>query len=561
MRRGTILDAALNNGVPVPHQCRSGQCGSCKCRLLLGVVNHDEYLPGALSDRERAEGWILACRARPKTDVEVEFDGMIDVDTPALERRTATVARLEQLTQDIFHLVLALEGGPFHFNAGQYVQLRFGKLPPRSYSMANSSGSTDLEFFIRELPNGTVSHYVAWQLAVGDSVELEGPSGSAFLRSNTTAPILAAAGGSGLAPILAIARDAVSNQAHRPFHLYFGVRRVRDVFAQEELADLASLHPKFNTQVVISEASGDTNGYRTGLLHKAVAADFTDLSHIEVYTAGPPPMVEAIRQVAVVRGTLAENIYCDPFTSAASETEPSISGSWNSAANRARESEPAAKPVDLDASFTNYPRLNSTRTGKTKSRRVKARLARLMSEQTPVSGSEISTVVATKFKNRVLAASERETAEDIFRLLIEHWPIAVREALSAELKGCRDLPHDVALALASDVESVALPMLQCSKVLNNDDLMGVIAQGTGAKQIAIAQRHDLAARVTDALIESGNEKAVAMLVANEATELTARTITRIVTDYAHHGVVTESLMRRLHLQSNGSDASATSGGI
>jgi uncharacterized protein (DUF2336 family) len=188
-------------------------------------------------------------------------------------------------------------------------------------------------------------------------------------------------------------------------------------------------------------------------------------------------------------------------------------------------------------------------------------IERLISDPTPVTSSEISAIVAAKFESGALAASERETAADILRLLIRHGTIGVREALSAQLKSCGDLPHDVALALASDVESVALPMLQCSKVLNNDDLMGVIAQGTGAKQIAIAQRHDLAARVTDALIESGNEKAVAMLVANEATELTARTITRIVTDYAHHGVVTESLMRRLHLQSKGSDASATSGGI
>jgi ferredoxin len=68
--RKTILDAAESVGVPIDYQCRSGTCGTCRCRLLSGRVMMNAR--DALSDDDEAEGYILACQARASEDVTVD---------------------------------------------------------------------------------------------------------------------------------------------------------------------------------------------------------------------------------------------------------------------------------------------------------------------------------------------------------------------------------------------------------------------------------------------------------------------------------------------------------
>lgn len=313
LRRGTILDAALDGGVPVPFQCRSGQCGSCKCRLLRGLIEHDDHLPEALSESERTDGWVLACRARPKTDVEVDYAGKLDLESPAPRRRSARVAVRERLTADIHRLELALDGPPLPFRAGQFARLRFGRLPARSYSMANLPAAERLEFLVREVREGRVSGHIARQLSAGDRVRVEGPFGHAFLRTASPKTIVAAAGGSGLAPILAIAREATRRRIPCPLALYFGVRREADLFALSDLTRLGAQNPHLSIHLVLSEPPAAGYGHRSGLPHEAIAADFTDLELAQIYCAGPPPMVEAVAKTAQGLGAAAGNIHSDPF--------------------------------------------------------------------------------------------------------------------------------------------------------------------------------------------------------------------------------------------------------
>jgi len=68
----TILTAILRRGMPHAYQCRSGDCGKCKCKLLSGEVDLMVYSPSALTTKERDDGVILACRAIPKSNVWVK---------------------------------------------------------------------------------------------------------------------------------------------------------------------------------------------------------------------------------------------------------------------------------------------------------------------------------------------------------------------------------------------------------------------------------------------------------------------------------------------------------
>src|SRR5262249_53242897 len=66
----TLLEASEAVGVNLPFECRSGICGQCKVRLLEGNVVMDSE--DAISRSEKDAGWVLACQARPLTDVTVD---------------------------------------------------------------------------------------------------------------------------------------------------------------------------------------------------------------------------------------------------------------------------------------------------------------------------------------------------------------------------------------------------------------------------------------------------------------------------------------------------------
>lgn len=171
-------------------------------------------------------------------------------------------------------------------------------------------------------------------------------------------------------------------------------------------------------------------------------------------------------------------------------------------------------------------------------------VAKLMADPSGEVRAETTAKIATQFEVEALSPAERQIAEDIFRKLVKDVEVRVREALAAHLKNSPDLPHDVAVALAKDVDSVSLPMLKFSEVLTDEDLVEIVREQSEAKQVAIAQRSSVSSRVADALIDTGNEKAVARLVANEGAKLTERALGRVMDEYQESQAVSDSLARR-----------------
>lgn len=172
---------------------------------------------------------------------------------------------------------------------------------------------------------------------------------------------------------------------------------------------------------------------------------------------------------------------------------------------------------------------------------------RLMSNPSATVRAETAAKIAGKFDQKSLNDTERRIAEDIFRSLVKDTELRVREALSAQLKNCPDVPHDVALSLARDVEAVSIPMLRSSEVLTDDDLIEILHGESDAKQVAIAQRPEVSAELADAVIDTGNETAVARLVSNEGADLKEGSLDRVMADYQSCPAVSDSLSRRPNL--------------
>jgi CDP-4-dehydro-6-deoxyglucose reductase/ferredoxin-NAD(P)+ reductase (naphthalene dioxygenase ferredoxin-specific) len=142
--------------------------------------------------------------------------------------------------------------------------------------------------------------------------------GSAWLRARHRGPILAVAGGSGLAPIKSIVETALAAGLRQPIHLYFGVRTEADIYLEERFTVLARTYPNLRFVPVVAEPAGATRR-RTGLVHRVVMEDLPSLVGFKAYMAGPPPMVEAAIEAARAAGIDGADIHADPFYSDAEQ--------------------------------------------------------------------------------------------------------------------------------------------------------------------------------------------------------------------------------------------------
>ena len=312
----TILEAAIDAGVSYPFGCQSGNCGACKSQLVRGEVTMEGYSEFALSDEEKARGLILACRAVPRDACEVAWLEEDDLIVHPRRLLTCKVVSLDDATHDIKRIRLELvSGGPFDFSAGQFASVTFEGCPPRDYSMANVPGDPILEFHVRRTSGGATSAHVAEKLRVGDQVRVEGPFGASYLRESHRGPIIAVAGGSGMAPIKSVVERALQKELPQHIYLYFGVRSERDLYLHDHFAALAEKHRNLHFIPVLSD--GGDSSLRQGLVHEAVAQDFDEVDGCTAYLAGPPVMVEAATLLLEQRGMRRIDIHADAFYTAA----------------------------------------------------------------------------------------------------------------------------------------------------------------------------------------------------------------------------------------------------
>ena len=174
-------------------------------------------------------------------------------------------------------------------------------------------------------------------------------------------------------------------------------------------------------------------------------------------------------------------------------------------------------------------------------------VAKLLSDPSPDTRAETAAKIADGFKAGDLSDAERQLAEEIFRVMVKDAEVRVREALAQNLKESPDIPHDVAVILAQDVELVALPVLQFSDVLTDDDLIAIISSQSPEKQVAIAKRSTVSENVSDALVETGNEDAVISLVSNEGAEISEHSLIKVVDNLGDSEGVQGAMVNRAKL--------------
>jgi NAD(P)H-flavin reductase/ferredoxin len=299
----TVYAAALRQKVRLESDCLEGACATCKGLCTDGTFQLGDYVEEALSDAERAQGFTLACQMRATSDCVLEFPYPAThamAKLAPIELR-GTLARREPVAAEVVRLDIDLPQ-PIVYLPGQYVKLRVaGGSVLRSYSMANvDADGGRLTFYVKVLAEGIMSEYVKTHARVGDEIGVLGPYGHFYLRPPVR-PIVMVAGGTGLAPLLAMLEHMANSASPRqPVHLLYGVNRVAEFFAADQLAKFAG--GPVGLQVDRIPVSGDgwtgATGHVTMLLHDALLQG----GNVDAYLCGPPPMVEAARQWLADRG-------------------------------------------------------------------------------------------------------------------------------------------------------------------------------------------------------------------------------------------------------------------
>ncbi len=315
----SVLESALAQGIAFPHSCTVGTCGACKCRLVDGRIREISNFAYVLDAQELRSGIILACQAEARSDLTLEVAGLSAKRLQPVEDYSGEIVHHEDLTHDIRRVSVRLDRA-LRFEAGQYATLEAPRIRgARAYSMSNppaTDGDDTLEFIIRRVPGGEFTEALFSGELAGERLHVRGPAGNFWLRDSRE-PLIAVAGGSGLAPLLSMLRAACAREVGRPCVVLFGARTQADLYGQDVMVALAGAwNGAFEYVPVLADepADSDWRGAR-GLVTDAIAAHVpaSAAAGAEAYLCGPSGMVDAAAQVLQAQGLAAENLHFDKF--------------------------------------------------------------------------------------------------------------------------------------------------------------------------------------------------------------------------------------------------------
>jgi CDP-4-dehydro-6-deoxyglucose reductase, E3 len=310
-----VLEGALAAGLNLPHSCKSGHCGSCRARLRTGEIVYPNGAPAGLSVEEAQAGNILLCQARPKSDLVVEARLIASVGEVDIKTLPCRIARLLPLAPDVMQVFLRLPAvETLQFQPGQYLDVLLDGGRRRSFSIASPPHDSELlELHVRRVPGGGFTERLFGAAPEGSLLRIEGPIGQFAYRSST-APVLMIAGGTGFAPLKSMLRHVLEGGISRDIHLYWGARQAHDIYEDALVLEWTRRYPQLTFTAVLSEATQTQAAHhRPGWVHEAVLADHASLAPFDVYAAGPPALIEAIRSNFPGRGAQADRLYFDSF--------------------------------------------------------------------------------------------------------------------------------------------------------------------------------------------------------------------------------------------------------
>ena len=243
----TVLEAALRNGVGLPYGCKNGACGTCRGKLIEGQLVHRAHSSSALSCRRRSEGLrallLVAsskrrCHRGARAHWLRRYPDSQNAGTHRKDRMARARCRSDLAATADQRATAVSRRTVSRFHPGGW------RAPPVSIATAPHADEL-IQLHIRRTPGGVFTDrlFGAVEPAVKerDILRIEAPLGTFFLREDNTRPIVLLAGGTGFAPVKAIAEHVFHKRINREeadkpardVYLYWGARARPDLYMQE----------------------------------------------------------------------------------------------------------------------------------------------------------------------------------------------------------------------------------------------------------------------------------------------------------------------------------------
>lgn len=302
----TVLNALDVHGHSIPNSCRIGVCQSCLMKAVAGDV--PAAAQQGLKDTLKVQNYFLACQCVPTETLEIVLP-----TTDSL-RTKASVVAVQHLADDVVRLLLKPESY-FAYQAGQYVMLWNSKGLGRCYSLASVPELDDtLELHVARVAEGRMSGWVFDELKSGAQVQLQAAIGNCFyVDGKPEEKLLLAGTGTGLAPLLGVARDAL-HQGHRgEIHLVHGAIQAQGLYLHETLLSMARKFENFFYHASILKGNTPIEQVTVGHIEALVEKIVPNPKDWKVYLCGAQDLVNSLKKKVFLAGAGMSNIYSDSF--------------------------------------------------------------------------------------------------------------------------------------------------------------------------------------------------------------------------------------------------------
>ena len=305
----SILDAAVRAGVHLSYGCASGTCGQCRARVASGEatqIHRHEYV---LGERERAQGYILACSWTAVSDLVLEAVEARSADDLPRQEIRAGLHRVDAIGPDLLMLNLQTpRSQTLRFMAGQRVRLTLDNGASRDLPLANCPcDGRSLWFFVRRGPDPFATAVFA-DLRPGDPIRVEGPWGDCVLDEESPDPAVFIALGDGIAPIKSLIEHAVSIDRIESLELWWGTAEPEGHHLAHWARALAESLDNFRYRALAHEVPEDLLADLLADLTATGDPGAAELGGARYYLAGPAPLVERLRSGLAERGVAAGRV-------------------------------------------------------------------------------------------------------------------------------------------------------------------------------------------------------------------------------------------------------------
>lgn len=299
-----ILACLERNGINYPSSCKAGICQSCLIKATVGHI--DPAWQVGIKDTLKSQGYFLACLAKPNTNLFL---------TPPLANECeadAKILRIEKVAPRVLKIQLEVTDTNI-WTPGKYLSLINSEGVIRSYSIANLPVHDGfIELHLKTFTDGLMGTWFLDKANIGEQIKIRGPLGQCFYFNpdHLSFPMLLVGTGTGLAPLVAIARDALMQQHRGKVILIHGGYSDDDIYYVDELVQLTKQFPNFHYENCVLKGSGK---YPMVAVDEKMLPHIQDAKNIYFYTCGPSETTAKIKKKAFLAGISSAHIFSDVF--------------------------------------------------------------------------------------------------------------------------------------------------------------------------------------------------------------------------------------------------------